>query len=135
MQFKRNLSSCTKQERKWKGRLINAVIINLFLLQLSSACNPAFYFNMGKKLWARWSFFSVCFCYYCRHPNNNNKIFPLPSSVYYQQHFPDWFKYLGTIQIWWNLSRNHYCLSSAKSVICQKDANCSLFQSLNCWNA
>ena len=37
------LSSCTKQARKF-----DAITVNFFLLQLSFACNPAFYFNMGK---------------------------------------------------------------------------------------
>ena len=39
--------------------------------------------------------------------------------------------YLGTNQIWRNVNE-HYCyLTSTKSVICQIDANCSTFQSLN----
>ena len=39
--------------------------------------------------------------------------------------------YLGTIQIWGNLSEHHYYLTSTKSVICQIDTNCSPLQSLN----
>ena len=34
---------------------------------------------------------STCFCYYRKHPNNDNKICPLPSSSCFQQHFHDWF--------------------------------------------
>ena len=46
---------------------------------------------MGKKLWRHLSFSSTCFCYYKKHPNNDNKICPLPSSSCFQQHFHDWF--------------------------------------------
>ena len=38
--------------------------------------------------------------------------------------------YLGKIQIWQNLNQ-HYYFTSTKSVICQIDANCSPFHSLN----
>ena len=40
-------------------------------------------------------------------------------------------QYLGTIQIWRNLNEHDYYLTSTKSVICQIDANCFPFQSLN----
>ena len=33
-----------------KFAFIKAIAVTLFLLQLLLACNPAFYFNMGKKL-------------------------------------------------------------------------------------
>ena len=58
MQFKRNLSICTKWVRKLKVHFINhsAIAVSLFLLQLSSVNNPAFYFNMGKKLCIHTSF-------------------------------------------------------------------------------
>ena len=31
------------------------------------------------------------FCYYRKHPNSDNKIFLLPPSSCFQQHFHDWF--------------------------------------------
>ena len=40
-------------------------------------------------------------------------------------------KYLGTIQIYRNLNEHHYYLTSTKSVICQKNVNCSPFQVIN----
>ena len=41
-------------------------------------------------------------------------------------------QYLDTIQIWWNLNVHHFCiLLSTKSMVCQIDSNCSIFQSLN----
>ena len=67
MQFKRNLLNC----KKWvsnpidTGRKLNVhktfnlrpvsmgkltTAVRLFLLQLSFTCNPAFYFNTGKKV-------------------------------------------------------------------------------------
>ena len=47
--------------------------------------------NMGRKLWRHISFCSTCFCYYRKHPINNNKICLLPSSPCFQEHFHDWF--------------------------------------------
>ena len=43
--------------------------------------------NMGRHI----PFCSTCFCYYRKHSNNDNKIWPLPSSSCFQQHFHDWF--------------------------------------------
>ena len=37
------------------------------------------------------SFSITCFCYYKKHPNNDNKICPLPPSPCFQQSFHDWF--------------------------------------------
>ena len=39
--------------------------------------------------------------------------------------------YLGTIQIRRNVNEHYYYLTSTTSMICQIDANCSPFQSLN----
>ena len=51
---------------------------------------------MGKKLWRHKSFSSICFCYYRKHPNNDNKICLLPSSsCFQQQHFHDRLYLLG----------------------------------------
>ena len=75
---------------KWATKLCNCSKF----LQLSFAYNPAFYFNIGKKLWRHISFFSTCFCYYRKQEtsyNNENKISSLPSSSCFQQHFHDWF--------------------------------------------
>ena len=79
---------------------------------------------MGKKLWRHISFSSTCFCNYRKHSNNDKKICPLLSFVTDSS-------YLGTIQIWWNLNEHYFHLTSTKSLICQIDANCSPFQSLN----
>ena len=79
---------------------------------------------MGRKLWRHISFSSTCSRYYRKHHNNDNKICPLLSFITDSQ-------YLGTIQIWWNFSKHCYYLTSTKSVICQINANCSSFHSLN----
>ena len=94
-------SKCTSKEfclSAWNERANlkfnfnqNAIAVSLFLLELSFAYNPAFYFNMGKKLWRNISFSSSCFCYYRKDPNNNDMICLLPSSICFQQHFHDWF--------------------------------------------
>ena len=63
----------------------------MFLLQLSFAYNPAFYSNLGKKLWRHILSSSTCFWYYRKHSNNDNKVCLLPSSSWFQQHFHDWF--------------------------------------------
>ena len=55
---------------------------------------------MGKKLWRHRSFSFTCFCYYRKHPNNDNEICPLPSSSGFQQHFHDC----------WNLNDYYYYL-------------------------
>ena len=65
--------------------------MSLFLPQLSFSYNPAFCFNMGKKLWKNISFSSTCFCYYRKYPNNDNKICSQSFSFCFQQHFHDWF--------------------------------------------
>ena len=59
------------------------------------------------------SFFSICFCYYRKHTNKDNKICLLPSSACFPQHFHD------------------YYLISIKSVIWTVDANYFPFHSLN----
>ena len=59
----------------------SAITVSLFLLQLSFAYNPAFYFNMGRQI----LFSSTYFCYYRKHPNNDNKICPLLYSSCFQQ--------------------------------------------------
>ena len=109
---------------------INTIAVSLFLLQLSFACNPAFYFNIEKKLFWHISFSSACFCYYRKHPNNDNKI--SSQLACFQQRFQDWFFVRRfTIRIWQNLNE-HYCyLTSIKSAIWQIDTNRSPFQLLN----
>ena len=67
-----------------KFTFINAIAVSLLLIHLSFACNPAFYFNVGKKLRRGILFSSVCFCYYIL----------LPSSACFWQHFHDWFSVL-----------------------------------------
>ena len=104
----------------WKfDFIINSNAVSLFLLQLSLACNPAFYFNIVKRLWRHASFSFTCFCYY-RKPNpNNDNICPLQSTCF-QQRFHDWFSVLR-----FNSDNHHYCLTPTNSVFCQIDTNFS----------
>ena len=104
---------------------VNAIAVTLFLFQLSFAYNSALYFNMGKKLWRHMSFSSTCFCYYMKHPNNNNKICPLRSSACFQQRFHDWFSVLR-----YNADERHYYITPIKYMISQIDTIFSPFQSL-----
>ena len=96
MQFKGNLSSCTKLASKLKFRyFINAIAASLFVRHLSSPCNPAFYFNTGKKLRTQYHFpphVSII--------TGNILITIITFACYYllpgcfQQHFLDWFSAL-----------------------------------------
>ena len=52
---------------------------------------------MEKTLRRYISFSFICFCYYRKHPNNDNKICLLPSFSCFQQHFHDWFYVLRYI--------------------------------------
>ena len=65
------------------------ILVSLFLLHLSFACNPTSYFNMGKKLRRHISFSSTCSCHYRKHPKNDNNICPQAFSACSQQHFYD----------------------------------------------
>ena len=98
----------------------------MFLLQVSFAYNPTFYFHTKKKLWRYISFSSTCFCYCRKHPNIGNNIchyhFLLAS------HFHDWFYVLRYNS---DLSKLEWTLISTTSVIWQIDTNCSPFQLLN----
>ena len=47
-----------------------------------------------KKLWRHALFPYTCFCYYRKHPNNDNKICHLSSSAFFQQHYHYWFSLL-----------------------------------------
>ena len=104
MPSKRNLFNCTK----W----------------VSNACNPVFYFNMKKKLWRHISFFSTCFCYYRKHPNNDNTIrfarYHLSAS--FQQCFHE-----SLSAIRHNSDNHHNYLAPTKSVMCEIEANVSPF--------
>ena len=88
MRLKRNCLSAWNGQANQKFTFINAITVSLFLLQLSFTCNSAFHFIMGEKLWMHILISSR------KHPNNNNKICPIPSSACYQQHFHDWFPVL-----------------------------------------
>ena len=86
---------------------------------------------MGKKLWKHISFSSTCFCCHRKHPNNDvirfahyHLLLTLNSTFQTDSQF------LGIIQIWQNLNE-HQLLTSTTSVIFQKEANCSPFQSLD----
>ena len=126
LQLKGNLSSCTKWQANLKFTFINAIVVSLFLLQLSFTCNPAFFFQHRKKAIKIYMSFSwTCFCYYKRHSNNNN-ICLLPSSACFQQRFHDRFSVL-----WYNSDEQHYYLTPTESVICHIYANVSPFQLLS----
>ena len=129
MQFKRNFSSCTKWTSKW-NLLLLTVSVSLFLLQLSFACSPVFYFSMEQKLWKKTyhspPYFSVIarnlitiirFARY--HLLVSSRIF-MTNSLY-----------LDTVKTWWNLNGQYYYLTSTKFMTCQIVENCSPFQSLN----
>ena len=60
--------------------------------------------------------------------NHANKIYPLPSSACFQQHFHDWFY---VIRYSSDLLKDYYYLTLTKSVIWQIGASCSPFQLLN----
>ena len=78
------------------------------------------------------------FCYYKKHSNNNNETSPLPLSWLILSTWVQLVKLNNNsvhshfnTSIWWNLNEHYYYLISTESVICQIDANCSPFQSLN----
>ena len=83
--------------------------VTLFLLQLSFAWNQTFYFNIGQKLQTHSLFSYTWFCYYRKHPDNNNKICLLPSSACFWQHFHDWFFVLrynsDLVKLAWTLAQ------------------------------
>ena len=124
MQFKRSFASCTKWAQIESFALINT---SLFLLQLSFGCNPAFYFNMGKKLERHISFSCTCSCRYRKHPNNDNNICALESSACFQQHFDGWFTVLSYNSYLKKFEWTPLLLTLTKSMIYQRDANCSPF--------
>ena len=55
---------------KRKSLLLLTLLVSLFLFQLSFACNPTLYFNIGKKLLWYISFSSISLCCYRQHANN-----------------------------------------------------------------
>ena len=79
MQFKKVCLATQNGQANLKFAFIKAFTVSLFLLQLLFACNPAFYFIMGKT-YEDISFSSTSFCYYGKHPNNDN-ICPISFSV------------------------------------------------------
>ena len=97
---------------------------NLPTIQLSVS-------NWEKTIWRHISFSSTCFCYYRKHPNNDNKICQLPYFLASSTTFMTDSTYLDTIQIYQNLNEYYYYLISTTSLIWQIDANFSPFQSLN----
>ena len=76
---------------KLKSYCSKFILTPVFICLQSSS-----YFNMEKKAMKAniRLISSTCFCYYRKHPNNDNKICPLPSSSCFQQHFHDWFNVL-----------------------------------------
>ena len=77
--LRRRHKTLYKTKKPMVSRVKNAIIVRLFLLQLSFAYNPPFYFNMEK------SYKDISFSYH----NNDNKICPLLSSFCFQQNFHD----------------------------------------------
>ena len=90
MEFKRHLSSCTKLAKK-KTSSINAIAVTLFSYFSFNLPAIQLYISTWEKRYEDISFSFTCFCYYRKHPNINNKIFPLPYSTCFQQQFHDWF--------------------------------------------
>ena len=65
---------------------------NKFVLTLAFIClQSSFLFQHRKKAMKTYIIFLHMFMFYRKHPNNDNKICPLPSSSCFQQHFHDWF--------------------------------------------
>ena len=135
MQFKRNLSSCTKWFSKLKARFYYRYC-SKFNLIWATICPQsqsfAFYSDIRKKLWTHISFSLKFFCYCRKDSNNNNNICLLLSSAYvYRTFMTNSQLSTDTIQIWWNLNEFRYCSNSSKSMICKIDANYFPFHSLN----
>ena len=132
MQFKWNLSSCTKWANKLKV-CFSYCYCSKFILTSTFICNPAFHFNIGKKLLWHISFSSTCFCYCRKHPNND-----LIRFVSYYLLLASYSilvtgcKYLGTnsdlVKLEWTPLFFNF---NYKSVIFQIEANCFPFRLLN----
>ena len=119
------MSGSTKWASKSKVCFYNAITVSLFLLQLSFACNPAFYFNMRKKLWRNISSSSRFYRKYSIiRFSGLHRLLASSSNVMTDS------QYLGAIQIRKNLNEHHHHSTSTKSMISQIGANCSPFQSL-----
>ena len=91
MQFKSNVSSCTKLAIKLKVhfyyRYCSKCVTSAFICLQSQVLFQ--HEHEQKKLGRHVSFSSTCFYYYKKHPNNGNKICLLLSSACFQQHSHD----------------------------------------------
>ena len=111
MQSERSLSRCTKWTSKLTVRFSQHYCSKFILISALIFLHSSSLFQYEKELWRHICFcYSTCFCYYRKHPNNDNKIYPLPSYACFQQHFHDWFLVTDAIQMWRNLNQHHYYL-------------------------
>ena len=102
------------------------------LTQFSFAYNPAFYFNMGKKLWRHRSFSSTCYSVIIGNILITIIIFArYHLLVASNSTFMTDFYVLRCNSDLSNLNEHYYYLISPASVIWQINANCSPFHSLN----
>ena len=102
------------------------------LTQFSFAYNPAFYFNMGKKLWRHRSFSSTCYSVIIGNILITIIIFArYHLLVASNSTFMTDFYVLSYNSDLSNLNEHYYYLISPTSVIWQINANCSSFHSLN----
>ena len=132
-------------QANWKFDFINTIAVILFLLQLSFACNPAFYFNMKKSYKAIYHsppYVSIIIGNILIWIKTfaHSHLLLASSSTYTAQkmkfsifhytalHFLCSVRCNSDLKI---LASRPLLLASTKSVICQIDANCSPFQSLN----
>ena len=113
-----NLFNCTKWASRLKVGFYQRYWSKLFLTSAFICQQLGSIFQRGKNAMNTYIIPLLMLLYYRKHPVNDNKIFPLPASASFQQHFH-------------NLNKCHYYLISNKSEICWTNVNCSPFQSLS----
>ena len=80
---------------KWVSILKVHFYSKSFLTSIFICLQSSFLFQHRKRAMKTFILSSTCFCYYRKHPNNDNKICLLPSSSCFQQYFHDWFHVLS----------------------------------------
>ena len=95
MQFKRNLSICMRWVGKLKVHFLLERYCSQFILTSAFIClQSSFLFQHGKKDIYEAIYNSRPYASVRKHPNNDNKIYPLPSSTRFQKQFHEWFHVL-----------------------------------------
>ena len=95
MQFKRNLSICMRWGGKLKVHFLLERYCSQFILTSAFIClQSSFLFQHGKKDIYEAIYNSRPYASVRKHPNNDNKIYPLPSSTRFQKQFHEWFHVL-----------------------------------------